>query len=287
MKALLIVMFLFALTAGLHALEIYLRRTVVLQSNRPALRELVYVLPGDAGAAALDAVLPFEVNRPTLLPAAAVREALLDGVSGPVIVSGGRVALVPPSLAAPRESLFYRDFLEYLDASERDRSSRIELEIIEPPVTGDYDGGLKKHFELRELGDVTEVGYPTQSGRPRSFRIKVHRFSGDARPTAPEAAGVAAPGIQPAAGQDPRRSAAAAGRPRDAGVQPEEGRELALRSGERIRIRFVRGSVTVTLPGRALRSGYSGETVPVRPFDGEQSYDALVTGKREVLVELR
>ncbi len=266
MKVLLIVMILFSFTAGLHALELYLRRSVVLRASRPVVRELVHVLPADATAAALDAQLALDVSRPTLLPAAAVREALLDCASQPVIVSGGRVALVPAGIAAPRESLFYRDLLEYIDAVDRDRGSRVELEIIDPPAADDYDSGLKRHFQLRELGDVTEVGYPTVSGRSRSFRMVIRRLDG-AAPNA--AAAAAAPG--------PAREAAPA----------EQRRELALRGGERIRIRFVRDAVTVTLPGRALRSGYAGEVVPVRPYDSEQSYDAVVTGKREVLVELR
>jgi hypothetical protein len=258
-KALLIVMFLFALTAGLHALELYLRRAVVLQSARPALRDLVYALP-------------FDVSRPTLLPASAVRQALLPGAGGPVIVSGGRVALVPAALAGPKEAIFYRDLLEYVDARDSDRSSRIELEIIDTPAAGDYDPGLKRYFELRELGDVTEVAYPTLSGRPRSFRMRILRIGDDA------------PGAPPAAG--PAAVAAAGAVGLDAAAQADNRRELALRGGERIRIRFVRGSVAVTLPGRALRSGYPGEVVPVRPFDSEQSYDALVTGKREVVVDL-
>ncbi len=266
LKALLIVMFLFAVSAGLHALELYLRRSVVLQGARPSLRDLVYVLPADAGAAGLDAPLPFDVSRPTLLPASAVRQALLAGASGPVIVSGGRVALVPAAFAAPKEAIFYRDLLEYVDAADSDRSSRIELEIMDQPAAGDYDPGLKKYFELRELGDVTEVAYPTISGRPRSIRMKILRTADGDRgaPAAPASTVAAAKGGQDAAAP----------------------RELALRGGERIRIRFVRGAVAVTLPGRALRSGYAGEVVPVRPFDSEQSYDALVTGKREVVVDL-
>jgi hypothetical protein len=94
-------------------------------------------------------------------------------------------------------------------------------------------------------------------------------------PAAPAAAFAATTGPQSAAPGD-----------RTASAQPGDRRDLALRGGERIRIRFVRGAVAVTLPGRALRSGYAGEVVPVRPFDSEQSYDALVTGRREVVVDL-
>ncbi len=261
-------MILFSLTAGLHALELYMRRSAVLQARRPTVRELVHVLPADNGAAGLDAPLSFDISRPTLLPAAAVREAALDRAQGPVIVSGGRVALVPADLASPQESLLYRDLLEYIDAVERDRSLRVELELLDRPAADDYDGGLRKHFELRELGDVTEVGYPTVSGRPRSFRMAMHRMD----PSSP-AAVAASPVPEPAA---------AAVR----GPAADPPRELALRSGERIRIRFVRDAVTVTLPGRALRAGSTGEIVPVRPFDSEQSYQGLVTGKREVRVDL-
>jgi hypothetical protein len=150
---------------------------------------------------------------------------------------------------------------------------RLELEVIDQPVAGDYDGGLRKHFDLRELGDVTEVGYPTLSGRPRSFRVAIHRID-------PSAAGTDAPSASSAV------PAALRGADAPVAASAEPRRELALRSGERIRIRFVRDSVTVTLPGRALRAGYPGEVVPVRPFDSEQSYDALVTGKREVRVDL-
>ncbi len=210
-KALLIVMFLFAVTAGLHALELYLRRAVVLQSGRPALRDLVYVLPADTGTAGLDAPLPFDVNRPTLLPASAVRQALLAGATGPVIVSGGRVALVPAALAAPKESIFYRDLLEYVDAADTDRSSRIELEVIDVPLAGDYDPGLRKYFELRELGDVTEVAYPTLSGRPRSFRMKILRADDDGAGAPAAPAQAAAKGPQDAAPRErPRRRRPAA-----------------------------------------------------------------------------
>jgi hypothetical protein len=268
------------------ALELYLRRSVVLKAARPLVRELVHVLPADAAAPVLDAPLPFDVTRPMLLPAAEVGQAAAaaGGDGGPVIVSGGRVALVPAVLSSPGAALLYRDLLEYLDGAERDRGGRVEIEVIDPPVADDYDAGLRKHFELRELGDLTEVSYPSLSGKPRSFRVRLARAA--AASTA-SASAPAAPGV-PDAPVPTVAAAAAAPRAGQAGAMSAatEPRELALRSGERIRIRFVRGAVTVALPGRALRSAYAGDRVPVRPFDSEQSYDALVTGKREVLVEL-
>jgi hypothetical protein len=269
------------------SLELYLRRSVVLRVARPMVRDLVHVLPADAAAHALDAPLPFDVIRPMLLPAAEVGQAAAaapGGDGGPVIVSGGRVALVPAVLSSPGVALLFRDLLEYLDGAERDRGGRVEIEVIDPPVADDYDAGLRKHFELRELGDLTEVSYPSLSGKPRSFRVRLARAAAGeaaavATAAAPGAPDVPAPAVAPVA---------AATRTTQAAAMPaaQEPRELALRSGERIRIRFVRGAVTVTLPGRALRSAYSGDRVAVRPFDSEQSYDALVTGKREVLVEL-
>jgi flagella basal body P-ring formation protein FlgA len=64
-------------------------------------------------------------------------------------------------------------------------------------------------------------------------------------------------------------------------------RPYALRSGERIRIRFVRGAVTVAVPGRAFRSGYEGDTVPVRPYDSQERFEGVIVGPKEVLVDLQ
>jgi flagella basal body P-ring formation protein FlgA len=53
-----------------------------------------------------------------------------------------------------------------------------------------------------------------------------------------------------------------------------------------VRIHFVRGAITVTMPGRALRSGVGGETVFVRSYDSSDRIEARVVGPKEVVVEL-
>jgi flagella basal body P-ring formation protein FlgA len=59
-----------------------------------------------------------------------------------------------------------------------------------------------------------------------------------------------------------------------------------VRSGDGVRIHFVRGVVAVTMPGRALRTGTEGELVIVRPDGSSDRFEGRVTGQKEVVVEL-
>lgn len=246
---------LLCVVSPIRPLELYMRRAVYLEDPLPTVSTLVHLAPGQEGSAALETRLPFAVLRPTLLPAATIRHVLGPYYQGNLIVAGGRAAVLPPALASRPEADFYRDLLLYLDQVEEEKQSRVEVELIGEPRLVPWD--LAASFLSRPVDGALEVSYRTAGGRRGSLLVRLHRFS-DA--------------------------------PRDPGLplhRMVSDREFALRSGDRIRIRFVKGSVTVAIPGRAFRSGYQGDTVPVRPYDSQESFQGLVVGTREVLVELR
>jgi hypothetical protein len=215
----------------------------------------VHVEPGHSQEEVLSRRLPFAIQRPTLLPAATIRTVLSD-YEGTLIIGGRRTAVLPPSLAILPEAGFYRDLLHHIDATEEENRSRVELELLGHPEIRGYDGTRTPTFITRPVGGTVEVSYRTSSGSSGLVQLRIHRYSDTGS-----------------------RSPIPLGR-------VVKGRPYDLRSGDRIRIRFVRGAVTVAVPGRAFRSGYQGDTVPVRPYDSPERFEGVVIGPKEVLVEL-
>jgi hypothetical protein len=237
-------------------LELYMRRAVLLREPIPTVAQLVHAGPGQADTEILGRRLPFAIQRPTLLPASTIRSVLSD-YEGVLVIGGSRTAVLPPELAILPEAGFYQDLLRHVDATEEENKSRVELELLGRPEILGYDRRTTPSFITRPVGGTTEVSYRSAGGLSGVVRIRIHRYSDHGpRPTLPLGRVVNA-------------------------------RPYALRSGDRIRIRFVRGAVTVAVPGRAYRSGHQGDIIPVRPYDSQERFDGLVVGKKEVLVDLQ
>jgi flagella basal body P-ring formation protein FlgA len=60
---------------------------------------------------------------------------------------------------------------------------------------------------------------------------------------------------------------------------------LAVRAGDRVRITFARPGLSISLPGRAFRSGGIGDIIAVRPQETDKRFQARITSQGEVFVE--
>jgi flagella basal body P-ring formation protein FlgA len=162
-------------------------------------------------------------------------------------------------------------------------------------------GQMEVSYRLLSPGAAAPSGYPAREQPGGSFRVWLHRFVPVARAKTNLPSGYVLneevvlfseedlsllPGgyLTRSVPLESYRTAA----PIAGGAMIEINRlqrNLAVRAGDRIMIVFARPGLSVSLPGRALRSGSAGDIVEVRPERAAKRFQGRVASEGEVLVE--
>jgi len=305
------------------ALSVYLHRVAYLEADTYSLGDIASVPAAEQGSSQLlRTPLGRSPDRPTLLAAGSIREALAAAGHTQVVLVGGRVALLPRHAIPAAVGRFYEDLLAFLDRTDGMATGRLELEILRAgtvPAASGYDFALagspapratatqvpllSGELLLRYGPAVPPAGAP--SGPPPSsggtVRLWVHRYL----PVAHAAAAVPArsrldggqvvyrevdvslsaqPFLTPDDGVESLRSAVAL--PAGARIEPRHvERVLAVRTGEAVQVVFLRPGLRGGVPGRALGSGAVGERIEVRLGAGGKRFEGQIAAGGEVCVE--
>jgi flagella basal body P-ring formation protein FlgA len=314
--------FIFILCMGLElfahdelqpVLELYLKKSCLVEGPELSFRELVQSY-SDHGVfnQLLNLRFPINGDRFTLLPARTIRETVKHEYSGMMILVGQRVSLMPKKFVKPETTWFYEALLDYLGSSDKFYQARIEVEIISLSETLRGSGDCIQ-FEINQaqtrngmkVGPAKIIYRYIAGSVPVSGSIDVvlHVIVPAAVPVATIRAGESF-GDEKLSGREVDlsqynedillvdsvlTSCTAASELLSGEPIPVKkiSRTLFVRSGDKVSITFSRKNLTVQVKGRALSSGSVDEKVSIKPDGTDHKFQGLITGEKEVAVELR
>lgn len=308
--------FFLAAAAGAHPVELYMNESLLTAPGVLTVGDLLRISTGIPEGLA-EQPLGVELRLPSLIPRRSVRDALskyrrqsLQEVGGGIVLIGGRSAVVPSGRYGEEEAVFLIELLLFLDREDYRKDGRLELEILDPLVLPRRTGGELPTFSLRKAGRRIEYlsGEAEVSFRfldsGGSLRIRIHQhvpvavltesveryqaFSPSVLDYQERDISLSASDYVPSSGLENGTEFVASRDLRSGTVLESQYLEKArgVTAGDELRIRFVRGSVRMEAPGRALRSAAVGETVTVRLDEAQKNFMATVVGFGEVLIEL-
>ena len=305
-----------------YSLELYMNRVVLLEKGELTVGDLVKGTGSGGGSKLLlSQAIGITPGRIALIPPRAIRESL-EAYEGNFILIGNRAAVLPLQ-NIPREAVFFLTrLLAFLNDQDQYQDGRMEIEILTPLRLPDEAGTMEPSFSLLRaakkmgyLAGEAEVGYKLDEsgieekiwGGRGTLKLLIHqfvpvaylrKFAGKNEGLLPDMvefrerdisthgeAFVPAKLLEGSDGKqiyvlnrDMERGAFLDPRYLDKarGVMP----------GDRVRISFVKGSIRMETPGKALRKGTVGERVIIRPDNVQKNFEGTVTAYKEVLVEL-
>jgi flagella basal body P-ring formation protein FlgA len=298
-----------------QALTAYVRPEVVLGSDGAALADLtladlVDFLPASAASVAagrepVAATLHLAEDAATLLAAESLRAELSALLAGPLVIVGDTLAILPASQPGEAALWFLRDALRMLGARSDGVGtiSRLEMRITEsaPPLERTTN---RDRVRITAVDDNSISYSYQQNGRTRhsAADIQVDRYGVVATARVDIRSGDLLDEEllayqervlpQPAAevflaGQTlPRLEATRLIRAGDVVARQHLRAIRAVTAGEDVLLRFVRGAVEVTMPGKATQSADLGDTVRARRSGGTEVFVGLAVADGEVLVDL-
>ncbi len=311
------VLLLFSASA-LSGVEVYLKRLVRVETPVVKLAQIASVVARYPGAAAEIAGIEFGPGPEyiTLLPVQEIRAFLERKISSEFSLIGTRVVLLPADSIPEEEIWFYSALSVFIESSDYYKEGRIEIEILggaADPVSLPAPSVLPAQplfFRMAPadsnnsyLSGKMEIFYrQATSVQEKSILIWVHHFLPVAHAASELKAGVK---LQDYSLKYKERDISLySGEPLVKGeyvkdfkirsrVQMDEPimkRSLAalpmVRAGDPVKILFKRGGIIITMAGRAQASGKRGSTIYVSPVSTGKRFSALVTGEKEVEVEI-
>ncbi len=307
------------------ALELYMRPVVLAERDGLELRDLVRS-NGDGEAGALLArPLGYTAERLTLLPPRMVRERLADLYSGPLVLVGGRSRIIPVGRSSGVGVWFFSRLLEFIEGLEPEKDGRLEIDILagsdlpsagaaaEPVFSlvraerrmGRLAGSARITYVLQ--GESREGSREGRSGERRTLELWIHHHVRLPRLKAPvgrnETFGsedielvetdlslMREAASEPMLEVNPEEEAEYTARRRLPAGRLVRADDVdaggSIRAGDEVTIRFNRGAIRLEIPGRAVRSGTLGETIPVYPRGIRKRFDGIITGPKEVEVDV-
>ncbi|MBA7477120.1 MAG: flagellar basal body P-ring formation protein FlgA [Spirochaeta sp.] len=314
------VLLLFSASA-LSGLEVYLKRLVRVETPVVRLAQIASVVARDPAAAAEIAGIELGPvpEYITLLPVQEIRALLERKIGSELSLIGSRVVMLPADSIPEEEIWFYREFSAFIESSDYYKEGRIEIEIL----SGAVDSVSLPVFSERKalpaqplffrmaaadsnnsyLSGKLEVLYrEATSPQEKKILIWVHHFLPVAHAAYELKAGTK---LQDYSLKYKERDISLlSGEALVKGehekdfkilsrVQVDEPimkRSLAalpmVRAGDPVKILFKKRGIIITMAGRAQASGTRGSIIYVSPLSTGKRFSALVTGEKEVEVEI-
>lgn len=295
---------------GDRPLDVYLKRVCYPSGDRLRLSDVIQSSGANGYSLDYDSILlPHTAGRLAVLRPQAVREALKTVFSGPLVLVGRDMLVIPTESVAAGGELFYTALLDFIAGEIPHPAERIEVQFENDsmlaaarPDNPIFAMGNAVMRDGLKTGPVRITLSEGSTGNADSIGVVLHVFVAAAVPSAAiPAGGRFQAGDLEARETDlvgcdsdlllfERADGAYTARSYLAANEPislrKISRALFVRAGDRVAITFVRKNVTVDLRGRALSSGSLEETVAVKPDQSGRRFTARVTGEREVLIEL-
>jgi flagella basal body P-ring formation protein FlgA len=250
------------------------------------------------------------VNRGSLylVPQRKIREIVKQHTGDPVVVTGGRTIAIPASMSENEKS-FYISMLSFLDDASIYKNGFSEIKVEDSEVRLPDTTRSPLDFEL--VTKKTKMGYLSGSVTigfgTRDDRFK-DRIGLRIRTTIPV--------LETTSSFNPNERLTwrklrtietdIGTLNQDAFIVPDEIEKYSAKSNiasgsivfakmiepafdvkirDSILVVFHRGNILLSMPGKALESGFLNDTVKVKPADTDGSFRGTVTGEREVTVE--
>jgi flagella basal body P-ring formation protein FlgA len=293
--------------------EIYLKRSLVADGEMISLKSLAHSFSGKPYALDLESIyFPVTQGRLLVLGTRTVREMVAPHYQGQLILVGRGTIVIPRSLADKAGAAFFERTGEYLLDTINEPLARIEMECSLIPDAAFVEG---KNILFDLAYAAVRSGVPLgaavlrfrDTSRPDhtsgEMSVVLHIYAPAAFPKAPIKSGqrfderdVKDRDVDLAVFSEQLLST---GRMTGAytasqTLYPDRpiplkkvARALFVRSGDKVNLTFVKKNITIGLRGRALGSGSLDDRVSVKPDGATRRFEGLVTGDKEVLIELR
>jgi flagella basal body P-ring formation protein FlgA len=298
--------------AAPRTFEIYLKRSVVHGRDALTLADIVLASSDKPAAVDLAAIrLDVTPDRMAVIGTSYIHELLRPYDTGRFIIVGRGTTIIPASLLAEGSIGFFEELGGFLFSSINVPQARIEPEWTGPlgiPESRTADCVFDLRFDGRRDGvqsGPAVLGYRSRdprSGWSGEAGLVLHVYAPVAVPKASLKPGERfqdidlmvrtvdlaqysenllfpdlLPGVMTASQLLP------AGEPIPI---KKIARALFVKTGDRVILTFLKKNITISRSGRALGSGSIDDQVTVKPEGGDRRFQGLVTGDREVLVEL-
>ena len=308
------------------ALELYMRPVVLAERDGLELRDLVRSNGDGEAGALLARPLGYTAERLALLPPRMVRERLADLYSGPLVLVGGRSRIIPVTRSSGVGVRFYSRLLEFIEGLEPEKDGRLEIDILagsdlpsagaaaEPVFSlvdaerrmGRLAGSARIAYMLRDGGRGASSG-ERWTGERRTLELWIHHHvrlprlkasvgrnetfgSEDIDLVETDLSLMREFASEPMLEVNPEEEAEYTARRRLPAGRLVRADDVeaggSIRAGDEVTIRFNRGAIRLEIPGRAVRSGTLGETIPVHPRGIRKRFDGIITGPKEVEVDV-
>jgi flagella basal body P-ring formation protein FlgA len=294
-------------------LELYLKKLLVFDGTELYLKNIVHP---DSGAPAANDLkelrIPFRKDRLIIYSTENIRSAIKTEYKDAFILVGQRVFILPKNLVKEKDAWFFEDLLDFVSAQNYQPNARIEIEVSGVP---DIPENAVAHvqFEINavKLRNGMKVGqarisYRCEAGqsiKQGNIDIVLHVIVAAAVPKSLIRSGetlneemLVERNIDISQYNDDIMISGAPITSFTAiyDLYPGEpvflkkiSRTLYVRSGDKISITFKKKNLTVQLRGRAFNSGGLDEKISIRPDGTERKFQGIITGEKEVTVELQ
>jgi hypothetical protein len=261
------------------ALTVYVRRTVTAAPGPLQLGDLVLpageVPPGFAGPLRTPAVEA--TGAPLYVPSAAYRGLLESGSGGALILVGRRTLVLPKGLSS--------EAAEFLDRLT-DRLMEASWLGTEPAEIDVLNAGLSLARQIRNPVFTLPASGRTAGTAAARLDISCRGTSaaGDA------VTGLLTLRIRPVLRDQPQAPAPAAAGASTAAADGESAPTAAgapaVRVNDMVSVVFLRGALTVEMPGRSLTTAAAGDAVMVYVADARRNFSGTLLENKVVRVEI-
>ena len=301
---------------SVFSLEVYLKKTVLFNHPDLVVGNVAHIRGESSELIKSISNIPLNLNikNLVLLPARYVSEQIAKYYKNPIIVIGNRVAIINLTEISPYDVYFFESMLQYLDEIENDKQSRLEIEIanyslvlknpVNTEITFQISESIIRNGYLIGKNNIYYKYYASNGQKISGFvKVNIHQYIPVAIARYNISAGLCL------------NSEIISFKDKDISLYYEDvllstydihkyqtsinlykGYPIKvstlepaqyIKTGDKITIIFVSDNLYIQDQGRALSSGVMDEAVSVRSYSTNKQFSGIVTGHREVLVEIK
>lgn len=291
--------------------EIYLKRILYAGGERLCLEDIVQTYSDFNIAQDLAKMeIPFAEDRIVVYSAAGVRETIRERYRGGLIVVGQRLTIIPAGMCGSEACWFYEKLADFVSESNLPDGARLEIEIPGvPEIPGEQDTDIRFEFKSQTVkgslrkGNVRISIVSAKSGRIQSLDLVIHIFIPVLVPKTVIHTGESfgpdrllerivdlaqyRDDLLLAGRSEISFSATGELAPGEPIPVKKVTKTLYVKAGDRVTIYFVKKNMLVEVSGRVSGSGGLDDSVTVKPDGADKKFQGVVTGMKEVTVELQ
>jgi len=301
---------------SLYSLEVYLKKSLVYSHTNLLVSDVAQIRGESPGIIKSLLNIPLNLNTEylVLLPARYIREIISQNYNSQIIVIGNRVALLNLSIISRKDLYFYNNLLQFIEEIETNKQSRLEIEFFNRSLVLENPAQTEVTFQIS--GNYFRNGYRVGKNRifykyfdkygsqiSGIFDVFIHQYIPVAIPLHDIDAGsllkkdsISFFDKDISLFNDDLLLSFFENNRYQTRLHLYKGDPIKLtaleqaylvKAGDKITINFINGSLYVQIQGRALGSGIMDEQVSVKSFSTDKIFNGIVSGHKEVLVEIK